>query len=146
MSSMQGARERGIERNVRIREAETYLNINGEEAETETKREFAKKVIFVKEYGQAWVATLRGDVYSFGVVMFEILTGKRPMEVFRPKMSREIVAWVHQMRREEKPEEVFDPLLRKSGQEKEMLRVLDIACMCVNQNPMKRPVIQQVVD
>ena len=48
MSSMQGARERGIERNVRIREAETYLNINGEEAETETKREFAKKVIFVK--------------------------------------------------------------------------------------------------
>ncbi|KAF2606482.1 hypothetical protein F2Q68_00046317 [Brassica cretica] len=98
------------------------------------------------EYGQAWVATLRGDVYIFGVVMFELLTGKRQMEVFRPKMSREIVAWVHQMRREEKPEEVFDALLRKSGQEKEMLRVLDIACMCVNQNPMKRPVIQQVVD
>ncbi|CAG7904433.1 unnamed protein product [Brassica rapa] len=98
------------------------------------------------EYGQAWVATLRGDVYSFGVVMLELLTGKRPMEVFRPKMSREIVAWVNQMRREEKPEEVFDPLLRESGHEREMLRVLDIACMCVNQNPMKRPVIQQVVD
>ncbi|CDY72222.1 BnaCnng76560D [Brassica napus] len=78
--------------------------------------------------------------------MLELLTGKRPMEVFRPKMSREIVAWVNQMRREEKPEEVFDPLLRESGHEREMLRVLDIACMCVNQNPMKRPVIQQVVD
>ncbi|KAG2254016.1 hypothetical protein Bca52824_084152 [Brassica carinata] len=61
-------------------------------------------------------------------------------------MSREIVAWVNQMRREEKPEEVFDPLLRESGHEREMLRVLDIACMCVNQNPMKRPVIQQVED
>ncbi|ESQ27963.1 hypothetical protein EUTSA_v10018044mg [Eutrema salsugineum] len=98
------------------------------------------------EYGQAWVATLRGDVYSFGVVMLELLTGKRPMEVFRPKMSRELVAWVHQTRREGKPEEVFDPLLRESGNEGEMLRVLDIACMCVNQNPMKRPNIQQVVD
>uniref|UniRef100_A0A1J3K8V9 non-specific serine/threonine protein kinase n=1 Tax=Noccaea caerulescens TaxID=107243 RepID=A0A1J3K8V9_NOCCA len=98
------------------------------------------------EYGQAWVATLRGDVYSFGVVMLELLTGKRPMEVFRPKMSRELVAWVHQMRKEDKPEEVFDSLLRESGYQGEMLRVLDIACMCVNQNPMKRPNIQQVVD
>lgn len=98
------------------------------------------------EYGQAWVATLRGDVYSFGVVILELLTGKRPMEVFRPKMSRELVAWVHTMRREGKPEEVFDTLLRDSGYEEEMLRVLDIACMCVNQNPMKRPNIQQVVD
>ncbi|KAG7586772.1 Protein kinase domain [Arabidopsis thaliana x Arabidopsis arenosa] len=98
------------------------------------------------EYGQAWVATLRGDVYSFGVVMLELLTGKRPMEVFRPKMSRELVAWVHNMKRDGKPEEVFDTLLRESGYEEEMLRVLDIACMCVNQNPMKRPNIQQVVD
>ncbi|KAL0701553.1 hypothetical protein Bca4012_057675 [Brassica carinata] len=38
--------------------------------------------------------------------MLELLSGNRPIEVFRPKMSREIVAWVHQMRREEKPEEV----------------------------------------
>ncbi|XP_009127925.1 tyrosine-sulfated glycopeptide receptor 1 [Brassica rapa] len=99
------------------------------------------------EYGQAWVATLRGDVYSFGVVMLELLTGKRPMEVFKPKVSREIVAWVHQMRKDGTLEEVFDPLLReKGGDEREMIRVLDIACMCVNQNPMRRPSIQQVVD
>ncbi|KFK41651.1 hypothetical protein AALP_AA2G155200 [Arabis alpina] len=98
------------------------------------------------EYGQAWVATLRGDVYSFGVVMLELLTGKRPMEVFRPKMSRELVAWVHYMRKEGKPEEAFDPLLRDNGNEEDMLRVLDIACMCVNQNPMRRPNIQEVVD
>ncbi|KAF8099526.1 hypothetical protein N665_0242s0012 [Sinapis alba] len=98
------------------------------------------------EYGQAWVATLRGDVYSFGVVMLELLTGKRPMEVFKPKVSREIVAWVHEMRKDEKLEEVFDPLLKEIGNEREMLRVLDIACMCVNQNPMRRPNIQQVVD
>ncbi|KAH0938392.1 hypothetical protein HID58_005853, partial [Brassica napus] len=34
----------------------------------------------------------------------------------------------------------------KGGDEREMIRVLDIACMCVNQNPMRRPSIQQVVD
>lgn len=98
------------------------------------------------EYGQAWVATLRGDMYSFGVVMLELLTGKRPVEVFKPKMSRELVGWVHQMRSEGKQEQVFDPLLRGKGFEEEMLQVLDVACMCVNQNPFKRPIIKEVVE
>ncbi|TXG68152.1 hypothetical protein EZV62_003087 [Acer yangbiense] len=98
------------------------------------------------EYGQAWVATLRGDVYSFGVVMLELLTGKRPVEVFKPKMSRELVGWVQHMRSEGKQDQVFDPLLRGKGFDEEMLQVLDVSCMCVNQNPFKRPTIKEVVD
>ncbi|GLU21925.1 hypothetical protein SLE2022_380360 [Rubroshorea leprosula] len=96
------------------------------------------------EYGQAWVATLRGDMYSFGVVMLELLTGKRPVEVFKPKMS--LVAWVQQMRCEGKQDEVFDPRLKGRGFDEEMLQVLDVACMCVNQNPFKRPTIKEVVE
>ncbi|KAJ7963382.1 Receptor kinase [Quillaja saponaria] len=98
------------------------------------------------EYGQAWVATFRGDVYSFGVVMLELLTGKRPVEVCRPKMSRELVGWVQQMRSECKQDQVFDPHLRGKGYEDEMLQVLDVACMCVNLNPFKRPTITEVVE
>ncbi|CAN6571085.1 unnamed protein product [Malus baccata var. baccata] len=98
------------------------------------------------EYGQAWVATLRGDMYSFGVVMLELLTRKRPFEVCKPRGSRELVGWVQQMRREGKPEEVFDPLLRGKGFEEEMLQVLDVACLCVNQNPLKRPTIKEVIN
>ncbi|XP_076926414.1 tyrosine-sulfated glycopeptide receptor 1 [Bidens hawaiensis] len=98
------------------------------------------------EYSQSWIATLRGDIYSFGVVMLELLTGKRPMEVFRPKESRELVVWVQQLRREGKQEEIFDPILTGKGFEEEMLRVLDVACMCVNVNPVKRPSINEVVD
>ena len=98
------------------------------------------------EYGQAWVATLRGDVYSFGVVMLELLTGRRPVDVCKPKMSRELVGWVQQMRSEGKQDEVFDPHLKGKGFEEEMLKVLDVACMCVNQNPFKRPCITEVVE
>ncbi|KAG7025695.1 Tyrosine-sulfated glycopeptide receptor 1, partial [Cucurbita argyrosperma subsp. argyrosperma] len=98
------------------------------------------------EYGQAWVATLRGDMYSFGVVMLELLTGKRPVEITKPKASREVVGWVQQMRNEGKQDEVFDPILRGKGFEEEMLQVLDVACMCVSQNPFKRPTIKEVVD
>ncbi|KAK6946469.1 Leucine-rich repeat [Dillenia turbinata] len=99
-----------------------------------------------EEYGQAWVATLRGDVYSFGVVILELLTGKRPVEVFKPKLSRELVGWVQQMRSEGKQDQIFDPLLKGKGFEEEMLQVLDVACMCVNLNPFKRPTIKEVAD
>ncbi|XP_022714695.1 tyrosine-sulfated glycopeptide receptor 1-like [Durio zibethinus] len=98
------------------------------------------------EYGQAWVATLRGDVYSFGVVMLELVTGKRPMDMSRPKTSRELVAWVQKMRSEGKQDEVFDALLKGKGYDEEMLQVLDVGCLCINQNPFKRPTIKEVVD
>ncbi|KAL9314965.1 hypothetical protein ACSQ67_020417 [Phaseolus vulgaris] len=98
------------------------------------------------EYGQAWVATLRGDVYSFGVVMLELLTGRRPVDVSKPKMSRELVSWVQHMRSEGKQDQVFDPFMRGKGFEEEMLQVLDVACMCVNHNPFKRPSIREVVE
>ncbi|XP_074268079.1 tyrosine-sulfated glycopeptide receptor 1-like [Silene latifolia] len=98
------------------------------------------------EYGQAWVATFRGDVYSFGVVLLELLTGKRPMEVRKTKTSRELVVWVQQLKNEGKHDEIFDPVLKGKGYEQDMLQVLDVACKCVNQNPLKRPTINEVVD
>ncbi|XWS20572.1 hypothetical protein CRYUN_Cryun31cG0113500 [Craigia yunnanensis] len=98
------------------------------------------------EYGQAWVATLRGDVYSFGVVMLELITGRRPVDMSRPKTSSELVAWVQKMRSEGKQDEVFDPLLKGKGFDGEMLLVLDVACLCINQNPFKRPTIKEVVE
>uniref|UniRef100_A0A7C8ZQ94 non-specific serine/threonine protein kinase n=2 Tax=Opuntia streptacantha TaxID=393608 RepID=A0A7C8ZQ94_OPUST len=98
------------------------------------------------EYGQSWVATLRGDVYSFGVVMLELLTGKRPVEICKTKTSRELIVWVQQMKKEGRHEEIFDPVLRGKGYEEEMLRVLEAACKCINQNPLERPTINEVVD
>ncbi|KAK6267791.1 hypothetical protein QUC31_011951 [Theobroma cacao] len=63
-----------------------------------------------------------------------------------PKTSRELVAWVQKMRSEGKQDEVFDPLLKGKGSYEEMLQVLDVACVCINQNPFKRPTIKEVVD
>ncbi|KQK17286.1 tyrosine-sulfated glycopeptide receptor 1 [Brachypodium distachyon] len=93
------------------------------------------------EYGQAWVATLRGDVYSFGVVLLELLTGRRPVEVGR--QSGDLVGWVTRMRAEGKQAEALDPRLK--GDEAQMLYVLDLACLCVDAMPFSRPAIQEVV-
>ncbi|BAF07845.1 tyrosine-sulfated glycopeptide receptor 1 [Oryza sativa Japonica Group] len=95
------------------------------------------------EYGQGWVATLRGDVYSFGVVLLELLTGRRPVSIL--STSEELVPWVLEMKSKGNMLEVLDPTLQGTGNEEQMLKVLEVACKCVNCNPCMRPTITEVV-
>ncbi|KAK6146618.1 hypothetical protein DH2020_020487 [Rehmannia glutinosa] len=97
------------------------------------------------EYSQASVATYKGDIYSFGVVLLELLTGKRPMDMCRPKGCRDLIAWVTQMKREKRETEVFDPFVYDKQYSGEMLAVLEIARLCLNENPRMRPCTQQLV-
>lgn len=97
------------------------------------------------EYGEKLNATPRGDVYSFGVVLLELLTGKRPVDVFRSKETADLVAWVQELRHTSNLDQIFDTLLQGKGHEKQMHQVLDIACLCINRDPSKRPLIKDVV-
>ncbi|KDP29473.1 hypothetical protein JCGZ_19302 [Jatropha curcas] len=97
------------------------------------------------EYGQASVATYKGDVYSFGVVLLELLTGKRPMDMCKPKGSRDLISWVLQMKKENRESEVFDPFIYGKDNDKQLLWVLDIACLCLNESPKVRPSTMQLV-
>lgn len=94
------------------------------------------------EYGQGWVATLRGDIYSFGVVLLELLTGRRPVSALF--LSKELVKWVQEMKSEGKQIEVLDPHLRGLGHDEQMLKVLEIACKCVDHDACMRPTILEV--
>ncbi|KAB5537967.1 hypothetical protein DKX38_015500 [Salix brachista] len=97
------------------------------------------------EYGQAAVATYKGDVYSFGVVLLELLTGRRPMDMCKPKGSRDLISWVIQMKKENRESEVFDPIIYDKQNDKELLRVLEIACLCLSEHPKLRPSTEQLV-
>ncbi|XP_047971026.1 phytosulfokine receptor 1 isoform X4 [Salvia hispanica] len=97
------------------------------------------------EYGQASVATYKGDIYSFGVVLLELLTGKRPMDMCRPKAYRDMISWVIRMKRLGREVEVLDPFVYDKQNTQVMLTVLEIACLCLRENPKARPCTLQLV-
>ncbi|XP_022922683.1 phytosulfokine receptor 2 [Cucurbita moschata] len=96
------------------------------------------------EYSQTLIATCRGDVYSFGVVLLELLTGRRPVEVCKGKACRDLVSWVIQKKSEKKEEEIIDPAIWDTNSKKQILAVLGITCKCIDQDPRKRPSIEEV--
>ncbi|CAN6247471.1 unnamed protein product [Urochloa humidicola] len=100
------------------------------------------------EYGHSPVATYRGDVYSFGVVLMELVTGRRPVDMAAPVGGgRDVTSWAVRMRREGRGGEVIDAGVDEDGRHREeAVRVLDVACACVSENPKARPTAQQVVE
>ncbi|KAJ1273422.1 hypothetical protein BS78_06G279200 [Paspalum vaginatum] len=97
------------------------------------------------EYGQSPVATYKGDIYSFGIVLLELLTGRRPVDMCRPKGTRDVVSWVLQTKEEGRETEVFHPSIHHKQNERQLMRVLEIACLCVTATPKSRPTSQQLV-
>lgn len=46
------------------------------------------------EYTQSGQITEKADVYSFGVVLIELITGRKAMDIYRPKGQQCLTEWV----------------------------------------------------
>ncbi|WOK92954.1 receptor-like protein kinase BRI1-like 3 [Canna indica] len=98
------------------------------------------------EYYQSFRCTTKGDVYSYGVVLLELLSGKKPIDPLEFG-DNNLVGWAKQLVKENRCNEIFDPdLMRttKSG-EGELYRYLKIACECLDDRPLRRPTMIQVM-
>ncbi|KAJ0989738.1 hypothetical protein J5N97_008094 [Dioscorea zingiberensis] len=97
------------------------------------------------EYYQSFRCTTKGDVYSYGVVLLELLSGKKPIDPLEFG-DNNLVGWVKQMVKENRSTEIFDPVLMTSlSGENELFQYLKIACECLDDRPLQRPTMIQVM-
>ncbi|KAJ1285070.1 hypothetical protein BS78_03G252900 [Paspalum vaginatum] len=81
-------------------------------------------------------ALQKQDVHGFGTILLEILTGRQSPE----DGSASLPQWARTVVREEWTSEVFDvELLRGKGAEDEMVALLQVALLCVADDPRERP-------
>ncbi|KAJ4877031.1 Protein kinase superfamily protein [Raphanus sativus] len=98
------------------------------------------------EYQRTGQLTVKSDVYSFGVVLLELITGRRVIDTTRPSHENNLVTWAQPIFRDPtRFPELADPLLQGQFPEKSLNQAVAVAAMCLNEEPLVRPLISDVV-
>jgi serine/threonine protein kinase len=96
------------------------------------------------EYAQSGQITEKADVYSFGVVLIELITGRKAMDIYRPKGQQCLTEWARSLLEEYAVEELVDPRLEKRYSETQVICMIHTASLCIRRDPHLRPRMSQV--
>ncbi|WOL14606.1 inactive protein kinase [Canna indica] len=97
------------------------------------------------EYAQSGQITEKADVYSFGVVLLELVTGRKAVDINRPKGQQCLTEWARPLLEEYAIEELVDPRLGNDYSEDEIHCMLHAASLCIRRDPHARPRMSQVL-
>ncbi|XP_020585088.1 inactive protein kinase SELMODRAFT_444075-like [Phalaenopsis equestris] len=97
------------------------------------------------EYAQSGQVTEKADVYSFGIVLLELVTGRRAVDINKPKGQQCLAEWARPILKEYAIDDLLDPRLRKNYSHHEVFCMLHAASLCINRDPNSRPHISQVL-
>ncbi|KAK8338635.1 hypothetical protein V6Z11_A09G267600 [Gossypium hirsutum] len=79
------------------------------------------------------------DVYAFGVLLLELITGRQAID----NSQQSIVTWAKPLIRENKMDELVDPILVDAYDSDELHRIAATASICVHQTAANRPQMSQ---
>ncbi|KAE8772047.1 hypothetical protein D1007_55964 [Hordeum vulgare] len=95
------------------------------------------------EYASHGLFSIKSDVFSFGVLTLEILSGKRNSHECGSFINLLGHAW--QLFEEESWVNLIDVALLPDSHSEEMMRCINIALLCVQENAVDRPTMLDVV-
>ncbi|XP_027366957.1 receptor-like cytosolic serine/threonine-protein kinase RBK2 [Abrus precatorius] len=96
---------------------------------------------FAPEYCMHGIVDEKTDVYSFGVLLLEIITGRPALN----HLQQSVVIWAKPMLDSNHIKDLVDPSLGNNYDQEQMRRLVLTASLCVDQSPILRPRMRQVV-
>ncbi|XP_059068940.1 cold-responsive protein kinase 1-like [Cryptomeria japonica] len=98
------------------------------------------------EYASHGQLTEKADTYSFGVVVLEIVSGRKSIDLKQPPDMEYLLKWVWSLYENNKVLDVMESEKEMEGySEEEVLRVINIALLCIQDSARHRPSMSEVV-
>ncbi|KAK7291979.1 hypothetical protein RIF29_07570 [Crotalaria pallida] len=96
------------------------------------------------EYVRKGIYSTKYDVYSFGVLLLQITSGKRTSCYYGTHENMNLLEYAYELWREGRGEEFFDPSLDDTTSPCKIMRCMQIALLCVQENSADRPSMLEV--
>ncbi|KAJ8567407.1 hypothetical protein K7X08_019615 [Anisodus acutangulus] len=97
------------------------------------------------EYYSTQHLSAKSDVFSFGVVLLEILTGREPLNINKPRNEWSLVEWAKPLIRSSRVEEIVDPAIKGGYHGEALWRVVEVALACTETYSTYRPFMADIV-
>ncbi|XP_052173195.1 serine/threonine-protein kinase PCRK1-like [Diospyros lotus] len=99
------------------------------------------------EYVRTGHLKSKSDVWSYGVFLYELITGRRPVERNRPKNEQKLLDWVKLYLADPKKFRlILDPRLGRNSPIRSAQKLAIIANRCLARNPKSRPTMSEVLE
>ena len=99
------------------------------------------------EYIHTGRLSSKNDIWSYGVVLYELLTGRRPLDRNRPRGEQNLIEWVKPYSTDSKKLEIImDPRLEGSNSLKSAAKLASVAHKCLVRRARHRPKMSEVLE
>ncbi|XP_059650050.1 receptor-like protein kinase FERONIA [Cornus florida] len=117
-------------------------NVSGTYISTNVKGTFG---YLDPEYFMTRRLTKRSDVYAFGVVLFEVLCGRRAVDMTLEEEQHSLALWARKCIRKGTQDHLVDPSVKEQISPHCLRRFVEIANKCLNDQPNERPTMAEIV-